>query len=118
MAILVEGKGPGLESYREKNKERIGESLKKPRATAAVEFVPRAAPVRLLFQFARHEGSFGVAAMERYSGAASEPKSVRWYDTGHELNDPRALADRVRWLGRELRLRKVEPVLRSLNGAP
>lgn len=114
-SILVEGKGAGLEIYREKNKAQIGEALKKLRATAAVEFVPHATPVRLLFQFARHEWNFGVPSMERYFQAASEPKSVLWYDTGHELNDPRALADRIRWLGGELRLRDIEAVLRTLT---
>lgn len=114
-AILLEGKGPALEAYRQKNEERIRESLKKLRATAAVEFVPHAAPVPLLFQFARREWNFGVPAMERYYQAASQPKSVRWYDTGHELNDPQALADRSRWLADKLRLRGVDAMLKSLT---
>jgi dienelactone hydrolase len=107
-SILLEGRGPALESYREKNLAQIRESLKKLRATAAVEFVPHAAPVPLLFQFAKYEWNFGVPAMERYFQAASEPKSVRWYETGHELNDPQALADRTRWLAEKLRLRGVD----------
>jgi len=113
-AILLEGRGPALESYREKNQTQIRESLKKLRATAAVEFVPHASPVPLLFQFARHEWNFDVPAMERYFQAASEPKSVRWYETGHELNDPQAFADRSRWLGEKLRLRGVDTMLESL----
>lgn len=109
-AILVDGKkGPGMESYLEKNKDKVPGALRKLRATAAVEFVPHATPAALLFQFARHEWEFDVAAMERYSRAASEPKTVRWYDTGHELNDPKAFTDRVRWLRRELRMKRVIP---------
>lgn len=114
-AILLEGRGAALEAYREKVRPQLDGALRKLRATAAVEFVPHAAPVRLLFQFARHEWNFGVPAMERYYRAASEPKSVLWYDTGHELNDPRAFLDRIRWLGRELRLRDVEAVLRRVT---
>ena len=104
-AIALEGKGPALDNFREKQKEQIPVALKKLRATAAVEFVPHAAPVRLLFQFARHERDFAQPAMERYFQAASEPKSVLWYDTGHELNDPQALADRTQWLVRALRMK-------------
>ena len=106
-------KDPRSRSTARKQTE-IVEALKKLRATAAVEFVPYAAPLPLLFQFARFEWNFQVPAMERYYHAASEPKSVLWYDTGHELNEPRALTDRVRWLGRELRLRDVDEVLRRL----
>jgi hypothetical protein len=40
--------------------------------------------------------------MERYFAAASEPKSVMWYDTGHELNDIKALLDRADWLQKQI----------------
>ena len=52
----------------------------------------------LLFQFARYERYFDKAAMDRYAAAARGPKEVKWYDTGHELNDPQALHDRAEWL--------------------
>ena len=113
-AILLNGKGPALKSYLEKNKDHIEGSLKKLRATAAVEFVPHSTPTPLLFQFARHEWDFDVAAMERYYKAAGDPKSVRWYETGHELNDVRAMADRSRWLAGRLRLRGVDAMLKNL----
>jgi hypothetical protein len=52
----------------------------------------------LLFQFARYERYFDKAAMDRYEQAARQPKEVKWYDTGHELNDVQALHDRAAWL--------------------
>ena len=64
----------------------------------AVRYVPYAARVSLLFQFARFERNFKEPAMRRYAAAASEPKTVLWYDTGHDLNDVRALIDRAAWL--------------------
>jgi len=64
----------------------------------AADWAARAAPTPLLLQFGRHERGYSIASMERYGAAASEPKEVRWYFTGHELNDPQALADRARWL--------------------
>ncbi len=73
----------------------------------AIRYVARAAPAPVLFQFARFEQFFGRSAMERYAAAAQEPKSVQWYDTGHDLNDPRALIDRAAWLRQRIRIRPV-----------
>jgi hypothetical protein len=50
--------------------------------------------------------------MERYAAAASEPKRVLWYATGHELNDPQALADRAAWLRASAGFPDLLPVLR------
>ncbi len=42
--------------------------------------------------------------MEHYVAAASEPKKVVYYDTGHDLNDPQALEDRYKWLAKYIDL--------------
>lgn len=78
----------------------------------AINYVPHAAPTPLLFQFARFERYFNEASMRRYAEAASEPKLVLWYDTGHELNDVRPLSDRANWLQRHIGMRPVGPLLR------
>jgi dienelactone hydrolase len=84
--------------------------------TAAVRYVPHAnAP--LLFQFARYERYFDKAAMDRYANAARQPKEVKWYDTGHELNDVQALCDRSAWLRGKIGLGPVVPILRRSLGA-
>ncbi len=103
-SIFLESESVPIKKYREKNEAQIRSAMKILRATAAVEYVPFAAPAPLLFQFARHEWNFGIPAMERYFQAASEPKKVLWYETGHELNDPRALADRARWIANKVGL--------------
>jgi fermentation-respiration switch protein FrsA (DUF1100 family) len=41
--------------------------------------------------------------LEELYAAASEPKELRWYDTGHEMS-PKAGRERVAWLRRELGL--------------
>lgn len=64
----------------------------------AVAWVGRAAPTPLLLQFASNDRGYSVASMERYAAAASDPKRVSWYPGGHELNDPAALVERVRFL--------------------
>ena len=48
--------------------------------------------------------------MQRYVAAASDPKKVLYYDTGHDLNDPLALEDRYDWLAKYIGLRR-EPVI-------
>jgi hypothetical protein len=97
--------------------EQLQRYLDVNRPLDAIRYVGHAAPTPLLFQFARHERYFGEAAMKRYAQAASDPKDVRWYDTGHDLNDPRALADRAEWLGSRLGMAPVLPVLeRRISG--
>jgi dienelactone hydrolase len=92
--------------------EQIDRYFEINRPYDAIRYVPFAAPVPLLFQFARHERFVTDAAMKRYADAASEPKLVLWYDTGHELNDLRTLADRAQWLGPKLSLRPLGPLLK------
>lgn len=84
--------------------------------TDAIHYVGHAAPTPLLFQFARHERYFDEAAMSRYATAASEPKLVKWYHAGHELNDVRALLDRAEWLREHIGLGSLAPILRREVG--
>ena len=51
--------------------------------------------------------------MKQYAGAASEPKLVLWYDTGHALNDVRPLIDRANWLQKHIGMKPVAPILRG-----
>lgn len=76
----------------------------------AVHFVGHAAPIPLLLQFANFEQYFDKTSIQHYVTAASEPKQVLYYDTGHDLNDPKALEDRYDWLARYVNLRH-EPIL-------
>jgi dienelactone hydrolase len=71
----------------------------------AVNYVRYAHPVPLLLQFANFEQYFDRASMARYAAAATKPKTVLFYDSAHELNDPQALKDRSDWLAKRLALR-------------
>src|SRR5262249_55639950 len=97
-AIYQDSDDPDLVELRARTpKEKRDAFLKAYDRTAAVRYVPHtAAP--LLFQFATHERLFNRAAMERYAAAATGPQTVKWYDAGHDLNDPQALFDRANWL--------------------
>jgi dienelactone hydrolase len=71
----------------------------------AINYVRYAQPTPLLLQFANFEQYFDRASMERYAAAATKPKTVLFYDSAHELNDPQAFKDRFDWLAKHLALR-------------
>jgi len=107
-AIWREGDDPDIvEARKSVPAEVLDKYLSTLAPLDAVGYVPHAAPISLLFQFARLEQNFKEPAMQRYAGAASEPKTVLWYDAGHDLNDVQALVDRAAWLRRKIGIRPV-----------
>jgi len=115
-AIYRDAPDPGLEDLRRSTpKAKMDAFFKAYGRTAAVKYVPHSkAP--LLFQFARREQLFDKKAMDRYAAAAAAPKTVLWYDTGHDLWDVRAIADRGRWLSERVGLMPINPILRASLG--
>jgi dienelactone hydrolase len=109
--ILLRSDDPGMVDFR---KTQPGGQLEKYSQVTgdidAIHFVGKAAPIPLLLQFANYEQYFDKTSMEHYVAAASDPKKVLYYDTGHDLNDPQALEDRYDWLVKHINLRR-EPVL-------
>jgi dienelactone hydrolase len=98
-SIYLENDDPDIVQLRASTpKEEIEKYLLVNARTDAIHYVPHAAPTPLLFQFARYERYFNEVAMKKYAQAASEPKLVKWYETGHDLNDVQALLDRSEWL--------------------
>jgi dienelactone hydrolase len=67
-----------------------------------VHFVSRSAPAALFFQFSNADIYISRETAVSFSNAASEPKSIRWYDAAHDLNVPAAKADRHAWLVQQL----------------
>lgn len=63
----------------------------------AKQFVRNAAPARLFLQYAIDDEYVPPAEGVAYYAAASEPKLMKWYDGGHEV-DGRARIDRAEWL--------------------
>jgi dienelactone hydrolase len=70
----------------------------------AINFVRYAQPP-LLLQFANFEQYFDRASMDRYAAAGTEPKTVLFYDSAHDMNDPQAFKDRFDWLKKPLAFR-------------
>src|SRR3989454_11523937 len=76
---------------------------------APIHYVGHVAPAALLFQFARFDVFVDERQALQYAAAGSQPKQVRWYDTGHDLFSADAVADRLEWLGLRLRLQPGGP---------
>jgi hypothetical protein len=66
-------------------------------------YIGHAAPAALLFQFAQNDEFISIAAANEYFQAASEPKTILWYDTTHAFN-AQAQFDRISWLALQLGL--------------
>jgi dienelactone hydrolase len=70
----------------------------------AVNFIGRAAPSELFFQFANTDEWVSRDDADAYFNAASEPKTATWYNTTHELKSAEADADRLRFICQRLGL--------------
>jgi dienelactone hydrolase len=111
--ILMESDDPEFVDLRQSTpKEQLENYLRIISPLDAINYVAHAGPTPILFQFARFEQYFSEKAMESYAGAATEPKRVLWYDTGHGLNDLQPLIDRANWLRRYIAMRPMAPILR------
>ncbi|HEX8830415.1 MAG TPA: prolyl oligopeptidase family serine peptidase [Longimicrobium sp.] len=66
-----------------------------------IRFIPNASPTALLFQIGRNDTAVLPADAQALYAAASNPKELILYDTGHGLN-AQALVDRHNWLHQQL----------------
>ena len=107
--ILMTAAGSQIEFWREPNNATV-ESLKKRltperfelyvkslEPVEQINYIKQAAPAKLFFQFAKEDKIIPVDAAQRFYDAASKPKTVKWYKTGHELN-AQATTDRMNWV--------------------
>jgi cephalosporin-C deacetylase-like acetyl esterase len=68
----------------------------------AILYVGHAAPTALLFQSARLDEAVPQSDAKAFFDAASEPKQLKWYDTGHKMLLPAVTKDRTEFLKKEL----------------
>jgi len=81
-------------------------------------YIGDAPAIPKLFQSARYDPGVPPKDSEDFFNAASPPKELRWYDTGHDVDDPSAISDRVRFLAKSLRLGSVESFMKETVGHP
>lgn len=63
-----------------------------------IRHIINAAPTALFFQFGLRDTFFPRQKFLDYYGAASEPKSIRWYDADHYTLNEVGRSDRIKWL--------------------
>jgi cephalosporin-C deacetylase-like acetyl esterase len=103
--FLVESSDADMVGYRARwTREQLGRYMQVMAPLDAANWVGKIAPRALLMQFAEFERSIPMVSMRRYAAAAREPRTILWYPTGHELNDPKAWRDRTAWVAGQLRL--------------
>ncbi len=68
-----------------------------------IAHVAKLAPAPVLFQFGTDDPHVPKERAEEFFAAAREPKELRWYDSGHGLNES-AAGERKAWLKERLRL--------------
>lgn len=111
---LEQGQRPDQIRLRENIQDRLafGRFLARPAEIDSERFVRSAHPP-ILFQFGTYDAAIPARDAREFAAVTSEPKEVRWYDTGHEFNDLDSLNDRFAWLGRQLRF---APPCVAVNG--
>ena len=71
-----------------------------------INYIGYAAPSALFLQFGKKDRYPSEEMQMPYASAASNPKLVKTYDAGHELNDE-ARRDRAEWLREQIKLDKL-----------
>ena len=108
---------PWAAAVRKEKGDKLEEFLQAIEPIDASHYVGRLAPAALLFQSAHLDPGVPDKDAQDFFDAASEPKQLKWYDTGHEVLDIQAISDRARFLSRQLGLPPVEPILKAKIGA-
>ncbi|MDH5684528.1 MAG: acetylxylan esterase [candidate division WOR-3 bacterium] len=113
-SVFMESDDPDIVGFRNMfKKEDLDKYFTTMRVFDPINYVSYISPRPILFQFARFERYFGEKAMNEYYSAAYQPKVVKWYDTGHELNDFPVMFDRAQWLQKHLRIKGLVTALRK-----
>ena len=68
-----------------------------------IRFIGHASPTPVLLQNGPVDNLVPAADAELLHAAASNPKTIRWYDAGHGLNQ-QALVERMDWLREQIGL--------------
>jgi len=69
-----------------------------------ISHIANLSPASVFFQFAANDPHVPKDRAQEFYAAAKDPKSLRWYETGHGLNEA-ATADRKAWLKDKLGLK-------------
>ena len=107
---------PFAQNLRESLGPRLDAAMAGIEPLDAIHYVGNLAPAALLFQSARLDPGVTEQQAQAFFDAASEPKALRWYDTGHDVLDIAAISDRARFLASHLGLKPIDPLLKEKIG--
>jgi dienelactone hydrolase/precorrin-6B methylase 2 len=82
--------------------ERVARYRESISAVDPIRFAPHSAGAPILFQFGRFDAFVSRAMAERLAQSVPGRQKSVFYDAGHSLNDPRALADRIAFVRQAL----------------
>jgi dienelactone hydrolase len=69
-----------------------------------IGYIGGAAPASSLFQFSNNDKYITRTEAEQFFKAASDPKTIKWYDADHQLETDKVRQDRLDWLSQQLSL--------------
>ena len=70
-----------------------------------ITHIPNISPAPVFFQFGTDDPHVPKERAEEFFNAAEQPKEIKWYESGHGLNEDAAV-DRTNWLKEKLRLQE------------
>jgi pimeloyl-ACP methyl ester carboxylesterase len=83
----------------------------------AKHYIGHAPAIPKLFQSAWYDPGVPQSDAQDFFQTATEPKQLKWYETGHDIDDIGAMADRAHFLAHALNLPDMDRVLnRQIGG--
>jgi cephalosporin-C deacetylase-like acetyl esterase len=108
--------GPWAQGVRKELGSNLQHFLEVTSVVDDKNYIGQAPAIPKLFQSALYDPGVPRKDAQDFFDAASQPKELKWYDAGHDMDDVGAIADRAHFLAKNLRLGSVDVLLRKVSG--